>query len=79
MNAGNLQQANAEPRKQLEHGVFDIEAVKKTNEALIATIEESLQIADPGKKMRKEAAAQLEQCENEPRKTPASAQAKSAR
>jgi uncharacterized protein YaaN involved in tellurite resistance len=53
-----LQQANAEPRKQLEHGVFDIEAVKKTNEALIATIEESLQITDPGKKMRKEAAAQ---------------------
>ncbi len=78
-NAENLKQANAETRKQLERGVFDIEAVKKANEALIATIEESLQIADQGKKMRKEAVAQLEQCENELRKTLASAQAKSAR
>ncbi|MGZ5059854.1 MAG: toxic anion resistance protein, partial [Methylobacter sp.] len=57
--------------------VFDIETVKKANEALIATIEESLQIADQGKQMRKEAVAQLEQCENELRKTLASASAKS--
>jgi uncharacterized protein YaaN involved in tellurite resistance len=77
-NAESLKQANAETRKQLERGVFDIETVKKANEALIATIEESLQIADQGKKMRKEAVAQLEQCETELRKTLASAQAKSA-
>lgn len=76
-NAESLKQANAETRKQLERGVFDIETVKKANEALIATIEESLQIADQGKKMRKEAVAQLEQCETELRKTLASAQAKS--
>lgn len=76
-NAENLKQANAETRKQLERGVFDIETVKKANEALIATIEESLQIADQGKKMRREAVAQLEQCENELRKTLVSAQAKS--
>lgn len=77
-NAESLKQANAETRKQLERGVFDIETVKKANEALIATIEESLQIADQGKRMRKEAVAQLEQCETELRKTLASAQAKSA-
>lgn len=76
-NAESLKQANAETRKQLERGVFDIETVKKANEALISTIEESLQIADQGKKMRKEAVAQLEQCETELRKTLASAQAKS--
>ncbi len=76
-NAESLKQANAETRKQLERGVFDIETVKKANEALIATIEESLQIADQGKKMRREAVAQLEQCETELRKTLASAQAKS--
>jgi uncharacterized protein YaaN involved in tellurite resistance len=75
-NAENLKQANAETRKQLERGVFDIETVKKANDALIATIEESLQIADQGKKMRKEAVAQLEQCETELRLTLASAQAK---
>lgn len=78
-NAESLKQANAETRKQLERGVFDIETVKKANEALIATIEESLQIADQGKKMRSEAVSQLEQCETELRKTLASAQAKPAR
>jgi uncharacterized protein YaaN involved in tellurite resistance len=77
-NAEALKQANAETRRQLERGVFDIETVKKANEALIATIEESLQIADQGKKMRKEAVAQLEQCETELRKTLAAASAGSA-
>lgn len=76
-NAESLKQANAETRRQLERGVFDIETVKKANEALIATIEESLQIADQGKKMRREAVAQLEQCETELRKTLAAASARS--
>ncbi|WP_020159395.1 MULTISPECIES: toxic anion resistance protein [Methylobacter] len=75
-NAENLKQANAETRKQLERGVFDIETVKKANQTLIATIEESLQIADQGKKMRSEAVVQLEQCETELKKTLASAHAK---
>jgi uncharacterized protein YaaN involved in tellurite resistance len=75
-NAENLKIANAETRKQLERGVFDIEVIKKANQTLIATIEESLQIADQGKKMRAEAVTQLEACETELRKTLASAQAK---
>lgn len=75
-NAENLKLANAETRKQLERGVFDIEVVKQANQALIATIEESLQIADQGKKMRSEAVLQLQQCEDELRKTLISAQAK---
>ncbi|MGZ5000223.1 MAG: toxic anion resistance protein [Methylomonas sp.] len=74
-NAENLKLANAETRKQLERGVFDIEVVKKANQALIATIQESLQIADQGKKMRSEAVAQLQQCEDELRKTLVAAQA----
>ena len=73
-NAENLKLANAETRKQLERGVFDIEVVKQANQALIATIEESLQIADQGKKMRSEAVLQLQQCEEELRKTLVSAQ-----
>jgi uncharacterized protein YaaN involved in tellurite resistance len=77
-NAESLKQANAETRRQLERGVFDIETVKKANEALIATIEESLQIADQGKKMRREAVVQLEQCETELRKTLAAASARSS-
>ena len=75
-NAENLKLANAETRKQLERGVFDIEVIKKAKQTLIATIEESLQIADQGKKMRAEAVIQLQVCETELRKTLASAQAK---
>lgn len=67
-NAETLKQANAETRRQLERGVVDIEAVKDANKTLIATIEESLQIADEGKKKRAEALGQLQQCESELRK-----------
>lgn len=68
-NAENLKTANAEIRRQVERGVFDIEAVKKANQQLIATIEESLQIADEGKRRRAEAEQELELCETELRKT----------
>jgi len=68
-NAENLKIANAEIRQQVERGVFDIEAVKHANQQLIATIEESLQIADEGKRRRAEAEQELEHCETELRKT----------
>jgi uncharacterized protein YaaN involved in tellurite resistance len=64
-NAENLRQANAEVRSQIERGVFDIEAVKKANDLLIATIEDSLQIADEGKRKRIEAENQLQLCEGQ--------------
>ena len=75
-NAENLRTANAEVRQQIERGVFDIESVKRANENLIATIEESLQIADEGKRKRAEAESQLLTLEGELRKTLASAHAK---
>lgn len=68
-NAENLKQANALTRVQLERGVFDLESVKKANVTLIDTINESLKIADEGKKMRADAVKQLQQCETELRKT----------
>lgn len=74
-NAENLRTANAEVREQIERGVFDIESVKRANENLIATIEESLQIADEGKRKRADAESQLETLEGELRKTLASAHA----
>lgn len=64
-NAENLKQANAEIRKEIERGVFDIEVVKHANKMLIETIEESLQIADEGKRKRVEAEAKLQECEIE--------------
>ncbi len=79
-NAENLQQANREVREQIERGVFDLETVKTANAKLIETIEESLRIADEGKRQRAEAVTQLEQCEIELRSalTAASARAQAA-
>lgn len=74
-NAENLKLANAETRKQLERGVFDIETIKQANALLIATLEESLQIADQGKQARAQAVTELQACEAELRKTLASAKA----
>jgi len=68
-NAENLKEANAEARRQIERGVFDIESIKKANQLLIETVEESLQIADEGKLRRSEALGQLEEMETELKKT----------
>lgn len=75
-NAENLQQANAVVRRQVERGVFDIETVKEANTRLVATINESLQIADEGKRKRVEAEQQLKACEAELRRTLAAASAR---
>ncbi len=77
-NAENLKTANAEARRQIERGVFDIETVKQANQALIETIEESLAIADEGKRARAAAAAELVQMETDLRKSLAAASAATA-
>jgi len=58
-NAENLQTANREVRKQMERSVFDIDSIRKANQYLIDTIEESLAIADEGKAKRAEAEKEL--------------------
>jgi uncharacterized protein YaaN involved in tellurite resistance len=63
-------------REEMERGVFDIEAVKKANAELISTIEESLQIADEGKRRRAEAEAEMQKMEAELRDTLAAASAR---
>lgn len=78
-NAENLQTANAEVRRQVERGVFDIETVKEANARLVATINESLQIADEGKRKRAEAERQLQACEAELRRSLAAASAHATR
>ncbi|HFC93208.1 MAG TPA: toxic anion resistance protein [Leucothrix mucor] len=75
-NATNLQQANAEVRTQMERGIFDIESVRKANETLVATINDSLRIADEGKAARAEAEIELKTLEGELRETLMSAKAK---
>ncbi|MGR3704000.1 MAG: toxic anion resistance protein [Paracoccaceae bacterium] len=75
-NAKNLRDSNKIIREEMERGVFDIEAVKQANADLIATINESLQIADEGKSRRAAAEAELKKMEAELRDTLASAKAR---
>ena len=77
-NAENLRQANVEIREQTERGVFDIEAVQKANDDLIATIEDSLRIADEGKTRRADAEAKLIAMEADLKGALASARARTA-
>ena len=75
-NADNLRQANRTVREQMERGVFDIEAVKHANEQLIATIQDSLQIADAGKAKRASAEEELRKMEAELRDSLSAARAR---
>jgi uncharacterized protein YaaN involved in tellurite resistance len=75
-NAENLRQANAETRRQIERGVFDIEAVSAANQTLIDTIEDSLRIADEGRAARAKASAELQSLEQQLRASLAAASAR---
>jgi uncharacterized protein YaaN involved in tellurite resistance len=75
-NAKNLQEANRVVRTEMERGVFDIEAVKQANASLIATIEESLSIADAGKAKRAAAEVDLVKMEHDLRDTLSAAKAR---
>ena len=67
-NAERLRQGNVEARTQLERGVFDIEAVQRANQTLVATIEDSLRIAEEARAQRAAAAKALEGAEAEIRR-----------
>ncbi|MDQ5769847.1 toxic anion resistance protein [Thiothrix subterranea] len=75
-NAETLRMGNAETRKQMERGVFDIQSVKKANQSLIDTINDSLRIADEGKAMRAKAEEEIKVMESELRHALTSAKAK---
>ena len=75
-NAKNLRQANEIVRTEMERGVFDIEAVKTANAELVGTIEDSLRIADEGKRKRAAAETELQKMEAELRDALAAAKAR---
>ncbi len=62
-NAEGLREANKEVRTQMERGIFDIESIKVANNTLIATLNDSLQIAQEGKEARVKALVELEKTE----------------
>ncbi|MBU0653720.1 MAG: toxic anion resistance protein [Gammaproteobacteria bacterium] len=75
-NAETLRMGNEATRKEMERGVFDIESVKKANQTLIETINDSLRIADEGKAMRAKAEEELKVMEGELRQALIAAKAK---
>jgi uncharacterized protein YaaN involved in tellurite resistance len=64
-NADALRGSTQAIRTQVERGIVDIGAVKHANDALIATIDDALRIAEEGKRQRVDAEKQLVACEAE--------------
>ena len=67
-NAERLRQGNAEARAEVERGVFDLAAVKQANALLVATVEDSLNIAEQARAQRADAAVELDKAEAEIRR-----------
>ena len=64
-NAEKLKMATIETAKEAERGIVDIETLKHTNETLISTFDEVLQIQEEGRQKRKEAEAEIQRLEDE--------------
>lgn len=64
-NADVLKTASVESAKESERGIVDLETLKHTNETLIATFDEVMQIQAEGRAKRQEAEQQMLQMEND--------------
>ena len=64
-NADMLKMATVETAREAERGIVDIETLKHTNESLISTLDEVLQIQTDGAKKRQEAEQELRRIEGE--------------
>ncbi len=64
-NADNLKMATVETAKQMERGIVDIETLEYTNQMLISTIDEVMQIQDEGRQKREAAEKSLQQMEDD--------------
>lgn len=63
-NAEALKIATVETARESERGIVDIETLKQTNETLISTLDEVMQIQEEGRSKRREAEAELTQIED---------------
>ncbi|MFD1739800.1 toxic anion resistance protein [Bacillus salitolerans] len=64
-NADMLKTNTIEAAKENERGIIDIETLKKTQESLIYTLEETLRIQEEGRNKRRQAEAELSAMEHE--------------
>lgn len=68
-NAEILKQNSIETARENERSIVDVETVKKVNQDLVATIEETLKIQQEGRMKRQAAEQELVQIENQLRQT----------
>ena len=64
-NADMLKMATIETAKESERGIVDIETLQHTNQSLISTLDEVVQIQTEGRQKRREAEAELQRIEGE--------------
>lgn len=64
-NAEILKTSTIETSKESERGIVDIETLRATNESLISTLDEILNIQTEGREKRREAEAELRNIENQ--------------
>ena len=64
-NAEKLKTATIETAKESERGIVDIETLKATNESLISTLDEVMQIQADGRQKRREAELEMLRMEGE--------------
>ena len=64
-NADKLKMATVETAKASERGIVDLETLQHTNQSLISTLDEVLQIQNEGAQKRREAEAELRRIEGE--------------
>ena len=64
-NAEKLKIATVETAKESERGIVNIETLKATNESLIATFDEVMQIQQEGRQKRQQAEVEMQRIEAE--------------
>lgn len=64
-NAETLKMATVETAKESERGIVDMETLKMTNESLISTLDEVMQIQAEGRQKRQEAEVKIRKMEQE--------------
>ena len=64
-NAAALKTVSAEVARESERGVVDMETLRSTNETLISTLDEVLQIQAEGRQKRAEAEVEMKRLEND--------------
>lgn len=64
-NADTLKMATLETARESERGIVDMETLRHTNESLISTLDEVMQIQNEGRQKRQEAEVELRKIEND--------------